>query len=87
MTRTPSTVYAVAQWIRHTRGALTSAEKWIDATPPAQLAAEGREVIALGRVLLAELETILRTSRSTTAPSSPSPDRSAEQAARGRRFF
>jgi hypothetical protein len=84
MTRTPSTVYAVAQWIRHTRGCLTTAEKWVAETPPDQLADECREVIRLGRLVLSELETVLRTSRSSTAPSSPSQyDRPANAARSG----
>lgn len=84
MTRTPTTVYALAQWIRHTRGCLTTAEKWVAQTPPDQVAAEALEVIGLARHALTEIETILRTSRSSTAPFSTStPDRSASSARSG----
>jgi hypothetical protein len=64
----PATVHALAQLLRHTRGCVTTIEKWVGATPPAVLAEECAEVIFLVRGILADVNTTLGTPRSPTAP-------------------
>lgn len=70
--RRPATDHALAQLIRHTRGCVTTIEKWIASTPSDQLVVESAEVIRLLRGRLTDLETCISTSRSSTAPSSTS---------------
>ena len=64
----PHTVHAVAQLVRHTRGLLTTIEKWVAATPPEALAAEIGEVLWLVRGALTDLTTTLGTPRPPAAP-------------------
>jgi hypothetical protein len=45
----PDTVHALAQWVRHTRGVLTTTEKWLARTPPAAVAGELAAVLAVVR--------------------------------------
>jgi hypothetical protein len=69
----PDTVHAVAQLIRHTRGLLTTIEKWVAATPPEELPGEVEAVnewISLLRGALTELSTTLGSPRPSAAPSS-----------------
>jgi hypothetical protein len=63
----PATVHALAQFLRHTRGCVTTIEKWVAQTPPEVLAAECDEVIFLVRGVLADVNTTLSTA--------PVPDR------------
>jgi len=81
----PQTVHALAQLVRHTRGCVTTLEKWVAATPPEAFATEAAEAIALVRVALTEMNTTLGTSRPSAAPlpgSRTVPDRPAVLAAR-----
>jgi len=82
----PATVHALAQFLRHSRGCITTVEKWVATTPPEVLAEECAEVIFLVRGALADLNTTLGTSRSPTAPVPAPPattaDRPAPTAAR-----
>ena len=45
----PDTIHAAAQLVRHTRGLLTTIEKWIAKTPPEALPGEIAAVVALVR--------------------------------------
>ena len=80
------TVHAAAQMVRHTRGLLTTIEKWVARTPPEVLAAEATEVLALVRGALTEMNTTLGTTPADAAPvpapARPISDRPADQAAR-----
>ena len=67
----PSTIHGEAQLIRHTRGWLTSLEKWVAQTPPDQLAAEITDAIAEARLVLTALNTALSMSRPPAAPVPP----------------
>ena len=87
----PQTVHCVAQLVRHSRGCITTLEKWVATTPPDVFAAECAEVIFLIRGGLTDLErivqhldTTLAQPRSSTAPApAPTPaDRPAVLAAR-----
>ena len=69
----PATVHAFAQLIRHTRGLLTTIEKWVGATPPDALAGEILAVVEGVRHALTDLNTALGTSRPDAAPLPTSP--------------
>jgi hypothetical protein len=76
----PHTVHALAQFIRHTRGLLTTVEKFAANTPPEALHAEIGEVIFSLRGALNDLSTTLGTPRPPAAPvpaPSPTSDRPA----------
>jgi hypothetical protein len=83
---TPDTVHAIAQWIRHSRGLLTTLEKWLARTPPEAQAQELAEMIAVARGAFAQIEMRLGSPRPSAAPSSApahaTGDRPAEMAAR-----
>lgn len=64
----PQTVHFVAQLVRHTRGLVTTTEKWVAQTPPEAFATECAEVIGLIRGTLTDLTTAISTPRSATAP-------------------
>jgi len=63
----PATVHMLAQLLRHTRGCVTTIEKWVAQTPPDVLPGECAEVIYLVRGALADVNTTLGTA--------PVPDR------------
>jgi hypothetical protein len=76
----PHTVHALAQFIRHTRGLLTTVEKWIANTPPEALHEEIGQVLFVARGTLNDLSTTLGTPRPPAAPvpaPSPTSDRPA----------
>ena len=64
----PHTVHALAQMIRHTRGLLTTVEKFIANTPPEALHEEIGHVLFQARGALTELTTTLGTPRPPAAP-------------------
>jgi len=57
----PATLHALAQLLRHTRGCVTTIEKWVAQTPPERLGEECGEVIFLVRGFLADVQTTLST--------------------------
>jgi hypothetical protein len=80
---TPDTVHAAAQMVRHSRGLLTTIEKWVAKTPPDVLATEVADLIALVRGALTDINTTLGTTPAPAAPVSaparPTGDRPAER--------
>jgi len=80
----PHTVYALGQLIRHTRGCVTTIEKWVENTPPEAFGEECDEVIWTLRKMLTNLSTTLGTVPSAPVPAPPTTtiDRPAVQAAR-----
>jgi len=81
----PQTVHFVLQAVRHTRGLVTTIEKWVAQTPADVFASECEEVIRVVRSALQEIHTTVGTSRSSTAPMPPTTtpaDRPAVVAAR-----
>jgi len=65
----PDTVHAMAQLVRHSRGLVTTVEKWIAHTPPEVVQSEIDEVIAFVRDALTQTNNSLGTPR----PAAPSP--------------
>jgi len=61
-------VHAVAQLVRHSRGLVTTLEKWVAATPPEALPGEVADVLWLVRGALTDLTTTLGTPRPVAAP-------------------
>ena len=57
----PATVHCVAQLVRHSRGLLTTIEKWVAATPPDQLHEEAAQLLGLMRGSLTDVITTLET--------------------------
>ena len=77
----PHTVHAGAQLVRHTRGLLTTIEKWAANTPPADLHWELTELLRVMRDGLIEMNTALGGPRPSAAPTpapGAQPDRPAE---------
>jgi hypothetical protein len=80
----PATVHAVAQLVRHSRGLVTTIEKWVAATPPEALREEIDEVLWVARGALAAMITTIEVPRPPAAPPQPVPmsaDRPAAAAA------
>jgi hypothetical protein len=80
----PATVHAVAQLVRHSRGLLTTVEKWIAATPPEALPEEAEQLVWIARGALTMVITTLEEPRPPAAPPRAvpvSPDRPAASAA------
>jgi hypothetical protein len=55
----PHTVHALAQLLRHTRGIVTTIEKWAWNTRPDEFASEIREAIFLVRGALADMNNTI----------------------------
>jgi hypothetical protein len=64
----PATVHAVAQLVRHSRGLLTTLEKWVAATPPEALREEIDDVLWVARGALTAIITTIETPRPPAAP-------------------
>ena len=75
----PATVHFIAQLIRHTRGSVTSFEKWIAQTPPEYVVQESVEAIHRVRGVLIALETALVRApvNDRAVPAPPTTDRPA----------
>jgi len=71
----PDTIHAAAQLVRHTRGLLTTIEKWIAKTPPEALPGEIAAVVALVRDALTAMNMTLGTPRPDVAAPAPAPAR------------
>ena len=80
----PATVHAGAQVVRHTRGVLTTLEKWLAATPPEAVHEEAGALLWILRGALTDMMTTLGAPRPPAAPPPASPitsDRPAAPAA------
>jgi len=79
----PQTVHFLAQLVRHSRGLVTTTEKWVAQTPPEAFAEEATAVVVQLRTALTSLERslLIDAPRSSTAPPT-TPDRPAAVAAR-----
>jgi hypothetical protein len=76
----PATVHCVAQLVRHSRGLVTTLEKWVAATPPEVIHEEAAEVIWLVRGALTDVITTLGTPRPSAVPP-PAPPTTADRPA------